>query len=346
MCFNVFIYCDLINMPREVITKANALIQASYRLSLNEMQILLYGVSLINPLVKEFPLEYKIDIKDFSDKFGKDLKSCYREVKESVINKMWERDFSYEIGDDKVYKRRFLTDIIYGDKEGYIKICFHPKVAPYLHQLSQKFTVYYIDQIAKLKSIYSVRFYEFMIMEINKAQSNEHEFILAVEEIKERLEIKNKYKKYNNLKAKVLTRAKTEINEHSDLLIDFEEIKQGRTVESIKFIVRRKEGTQPARYQRIEEEPHKPISINQLPSAEEMAQDFAKDSLKERLINFGVTESVANNLVNKHSAGFIEKHIDYTMSRLREGAVTNPAAYVVSLLNDKFNNNQNNQILV
>jgi plasmid replication initiation protein len=218
---------------------------------------------------------------------------------------------------------------VYGDKEGYVSICFNPKVAPYLYQLSQKFTVYYIDQIAKLKSMYSIRFYEFAIMEINRIKSNHCEFILALKEIKERLEIEDKYSQYFNLKRTILTRAKTEINEHSDLLIDFEEIKQGRTVESIKFIVRRKEGTQPARYQRIEEEPPRPISINQLPTAEEMAQDFAKDSLKERLINFGIKEEVVHNLVEKYDEYYINKQIKYMMNIK---GVEDSAAFLVQAL--------------
>ena len=50
-------------MNKHSVTKHNGLIQAGYRLSLNEARIVLYGISLINPLAEDFPLEYQIDIK-------------------------------------------------------------------------------------------------------------------------------------------------------------------------------------------------------------------------------------------------------------------------------------------
>lgn len=46
------------------------------------------------------------------------------------------------------------------------------------------------------------------------------------------------YSKYANFKQKVLIKAKGEINSGSDLLIDFEEFKKARKVESIKFIIK------------------------------------------------------------------------------------------------------------
>ncbi|WP_440617646.1 replication initiation protein [Cysteiniphilum sp. 6C5] len=329
-----------------IVTKSNDLIDANYSFSLNEYRILMYAVSYVNPMTKEFPYILDINVKEFAKFFDIEVDGIYYDLKEAITKRFFRRELTIDLPEGEKKLCHWLDSLTYHNGKSTLKLEFSKNVIPLLTNLVQKFTSYHLEQIADMKSIYAIRVYEFCILEINRKKRNLCEFIIKIECFKKRLNLIDKYSRYCDLKSRVLTRAKTEINEHSDLLIDFEEIKQGRTVESIKFIVRRKEGTQPARYQRIEEEPPRPISINQLPTAEEMAQDFAKESLKERLINFGVAESVADKLVNNHSTGFIEKHIDYTMSRLREGAVTNPAAYVVSLLNNKFNNNQNNQILV
>ncbi len=171
-----------------------------------------------------------------------------------MLTKFWERDFSYEIGDEKVHKRRWLIDVTYGDKQGYIKLTFNPKLTRYLHQLSKNFTVYYIDQVAKFNSIYSVRIYEFCIMEINRLKLDKCSLVISIVEIKERLELDNKYPRLYDFKIYVLNKAKQEINKHSDLTIDFEEIKKGRSVKSIKFIIERKQGAKPAKYQGEEQQ--------------------------------------------------------------------------------------------
>lgn len=320
------------------VTKANALIKASYRFSLTEMQITLYGLSLVDPFKNDFPIEYVINVKKFAEKFNRDHKNIYFDLKQAVINKFWERDIRYELENGTIRKDRWLIRCEYNDKKGILSITFNPLLKPYLHQIANNFTVYVVDNISNFKSIYSIRLYEFFIMEINKSRNNQYDFNLSINEIKYRLQLEYKYPRYCDFKTRILNKAKSEINAHSDLIIDFEEIKKkGRMVESIKFVVKRKDGTQPARYQRIEENREEVVTFKPvLPSAEEMAQDMSKESIKERLINFGVTEKVAKNIVNEHSIGFIEKHIDYTMNKMKQGSVTNSAAFLVDSINHGY----------
>ena len=50
-------------MNKRSITKHNGLVQASYRLSLNETRIVLYALSSVNPLANDYPLEYEIKLR-------------------------------------------------------------------------------------------------------------------------------------------------------------------------------------------------------------------------------------------------------------------------------------------
>ena len=158
------------------VSKDNALICASYRLSLTEMQIILYGIGLINPMQMEFPLSYRIDIDRFAKMFSREHGQIYQEVKDAVVKRFWARDFSYIDEKGKTVTLRWLTKMVHEDKTGYIEIKFSEEIRPYLHELRGNFTAYYIEQIAKFKSIYSVRLYENSIMVLNKSKTSKVKF--------------------------------------------------------------------------------------------------------------------------------------------------------------------------
>ena len=223
------------------ITKRNELIESSYRLSLNEARIVLYGLSLINPLSKQFPLEYKIDVKDFSDMFGIDSHNIYNVIKETVMGKFWDREFTYQTEHEHNVRARWLISVEYADNEGYLKIFMNPKLQPFLHQLKGSFTTYQTSQISSFKSVYSIRFYEISLMHLKKSKHNKHSFKIDVEDIKKTLELSERYKRFCDFKRYVLDQAKKEINKNSDIKLTYEVIKQGRTPREIKFTITKKE---------------------------------------------------------------------------------------------------------
>jgi len=325
-------------MTKEIATKANALIEASYRFELLEMQIILYGVSLVNPVSQEFPTSYIIDVNRFAEIFNKDKKNIYRELKNTVLGKFWERDLTYVLENGEAERIRWLITASYKDKKGYLKIEFHPTLKPYLHQLSKNFTVYYIEKISKFTSFYSVRVYEMLIMRLNLKGNNYLEVTLGLCDLKEALALSDRYTgRYNNFKARILNKAREEINAHSDLLIDFEEIKKGRAVESIKFIVTRKDGCQRAKYQ-PENETSAETNKPELPSAEEVAEAVQKEELKDKLNQkYGIHAGVAAQLVDTYPLDQIKAVLCYIDRLIQKDnynvdGIQNRAAYTVQAI--------------
>jgi len=228
-------------MNKPSITKHNQLIQAGYRLTLNETRILQYGISLINPVLDEFPLEYEINIKKFINFFGLENNTgVYRDIKNTVMGKFREREFTFNVGKEKKEWFRWLIRVTYEDNRGYIKIYLNPFLKPWLHQLKGHFTSYSIDKISSFKSAYSSRIYEIAIMELNKSAKNKHSFIAQISHLKEQLDIIEKYKVFANFKMRVLEPAKREINKYSDIHLSYEPKKQGRAYYEIKFSITKK----------------------------------------------------------------------------------------------------------
>lgn len=226
------------------ITKSNAIINASYRLSLNELRIVLYGLSHINPRDEEFPLDYKINIRELAEFYNigeKDRGSFYDDVKNALITKFWEREFSYYDDEmEKIVKRRWLIEVQYGGKDGVLAYSYNPKLKNQLQKLSKKFTSYFLTNIANMKSTYAVRLYEISVLYLNASKKNKVIFTKKIDDLKCHLDITDKYKHFFNMKKYVLEIAKRDICRHSNINFNYRVKKLGRSPNEIEFTVSRK----------------------------------------------------------------------------------------------------------
>lgn len=96
-----------------------------------------------------------------------------------------------------------------------------------------------VEEVISLHSTYAIRIYQTLK---TKQNMDKQEFIYTLAELKQFLNISNKYKQYGHFKQFVLEIAKEQINSSSasQFNIDFEEIKTGRAVTSIKFFILKK----------------------------------------------------------------------------------------------------------
>ena len=224
------------------VTKHNDLITSAYRLTLTEMQIILYGVSLINPVDGKFPRTYEINIKKFGNMFNRSHKDIYSEVKEAIMKRFWDREFTFKdkyetnrVGAVVRARVKWVTTVKYSDKAGFIKIYFNPEIEEYLHNLKNNFTTYYIDQVSKFRRFYSVRFYELIIMYLNRSKSSSTAFVIDIRDIRDIFDISDKYPSFSKLRKYVIDPSFAEINNLSDLNVSYKTIKHGRSPVQLKI---------------------------------------------------------------------------------------------------------------
>ena len=236
------------------ITKSNAIVNSSYRFSLNEMRIVLFGLSQIDTMGDDFPLFHRIHIKELAEFYDigeKDRGSFYDNIKHALLNKFWTREFSYYDEDlGEVVRRQWLIEVRYGRKDGSLAYHYNPLLKKELQKLVRRFTSYFLTNVSSMKSIYSIRIYEIAIMYLNASGQHKTVFHKEIATLKHNLDIEDKYQEMYNFKARVLERARKEINKLSDITIKYEVIKRGRTPHEIKFIVTRKKGLGIERKQR------------------------------------------------------------------------------------------------
>ena len=234
------------NKNNLAVVKSNVLNQASYRLTLVEMQIILMAIANINNSNNfSFGDTITIKAKDFAVMFNSDLKSTYAQLKEAV-DKLFIRfvqytDIDEETGFKRVNKVRWISKASYIDDAGNVQFVFSSELKNHLTFLKQEFTAYRIQQIGHLSSIYAVRIYELLI----QFKGSYIKFI-TVDELRNILGLTTEHKLFADFKIKVLDIAMEQINKHTDMCVKYELAKTGRKYTDItfKFVLEKENTTQ------------------------------------------------------------------------------------------------------
>ena len=215
----------------KLIVKSNYIVEASYKLSVGEQRVIYVLTSMINKDDEDFKL-YKFTAKEFADIIGTKSKNIYSQVAQ-YVEALRDRDLTI-IKEKSILKTKWLSSAEYFVDEGYVELEFSPKLKPYLLLLKKRFTKLSLEQMVTFNSQYSGRIYELL-----KQYQNIGYRIFKIEDLKSLLGIEiGEYKLYGDFKRKILLKSQKEINYDSEILIDFEEIKKGRKVESIRFIIK------------------------------------------------------------------------------------------------------------
>lgn len=211
------------------VVKANSLIEASYRLTLDEMRLLALTIGTMNP--KSDQQVFEFSVSEFVNQFPDvNADRAYTQIK-SAIERISERWVKTE-DERHVTKFRWVSSQTYFKKEGRFKIALTNEIMPYLTQLKGQFTQYQLNHISGFSSVHAIRLYELFTQ--YKRLGDRY---ISVEDLKKWLQLEDKYDRYNNLNQRVLTPALSEINEKSDLFVEYEPIKKGRKVTGIEFSI-------------------------------------------------------------------------------------------------------------
>ncbi|MCY6356197.1 replication initiation protein [Clostridium sp. ZS2-4] len=215
----------------ELVVKSNTLIEASYRLTSGEQRIILTLVSVIKPEDEEFK-KYRFKVKDFCRMLEIKNNRLYKDIKD-ITKDLMRKVFTIK-KEKSTLQISWLSSVEYIEGEGIVELEFSPKLKPYLLQLKNRFTSYELKDILQLKSSYSFRIYE-LLKQYEKIGSR----TFNVEELKDILGIdENTYPLYADFKRRVIIQSQKEINKKTDIHFEIEQIKTGRKVTELKFIIK------------------------------------------------------------------------------------------------------------
>ena len=274
----------------DIVRKSEALTKARYKLNPLALK---FVTTIIANLKRsdEVDKKYIFRVKDFADLMGVSYHDIYAEMEEAVEELLKKPLHIKE--DNGWLKANWISSARYKEGEGTITFRIDPDLRPYLLALQEKFLQYRLENIFRLRSGYVIRLYEILKDWHNQAirygNGKKVEKIVEVKWLREILEIPKSYQYSSHFKKLIIEKAKKQFAEHTDIIFDYEEIKTGRKVTHLKFI--------------IEENPK-----NAKPMEDKNRYSFLKS--KKAFVNYLRTNYVNKPIIetpNKNANGQISK---------------------------------------
>ena len=211
---------------RQVCKISNQLIEAKYKLTLEEQRLILLTIAQIDVDDEDFKT-YKIDLKNLENKVDKKInKNRMKNLAFNIMKK------PFMLKETKaVYN--FFAKVEPIEEESALKVQFHPDLKPFLLDLKKEFTKYSLNFLLNLQSVYAVRLYQLLkqYQTIGKRTFN-------VDELREILQTPKSYSNFADFERKVLNIAQKEINKKTDIKISWEVTKRiRRKIVEIKFTI-------------------------------------------------------------------------------------------------------------
>lgn len=219
----------------QLVVKHNALIQKTrYSLNTQQQKIILYLISKIKPDDDELK-EYDYDLKDFCRVCGIETHGQnYSNIKESILQ-LHNKAFWIETPEKDTLVSWIVKATIYKN-DTRLKIRLDDDLKPFLLHLREQFTAYELSYVLVMRSKYSIRLYEYL-----KSFLSIGMITISVNELKDILDCKAEYTRWNNFRMRVLDTALAEINGYTDLQIATEFVRLNRSIEKIIFHIGKKD---------------------------------------------------------------------------------------------------------
>lgn len=181
-----------------------------------------------------------LSAKDFAYILKTSVTSIYRDA-EALSSSIQQKRLKIKyIGSDAKEAFEEITVIPYMRYEsGTLSITVNSHILKYLLDIKEKYTSFRLEHILRLGSAYAIKVYQLLKQYENSPWKSR---IFTVAELKDILGLSDVkcYAQYGQFKRDVIEKSKKHINQFTDITIDYEEIKLGRSVNQLKFHIKSK----------------------------------------------------------------------------------------------------------
>lgn len=327
---------------KTLVVQSNRLIEAKYRLSVEEQKIIKILISQIQREDEEFK-SYEFRIKDLAEMLEMGHKDIYR-VLPKITERLMSRVLKFYNPDTQILlQTSWLSSAEYRKGQGTVSLCFDPKLKPLLLQLQSYFTKYELGQIMQFKGRYTIRLFELQKSFLGR---NTKEVFFSLSDLWEMLGLKkDEYKIFRDFKNRVLEPARIELLEKTGKSFTWETVKQGRggKVVGVRFTFDGEMVTESVeRTESVEkkEQPKNLVAVREnkreeLPK-ENAQQEIFTDEIQEtlnELLRLGVGEKMARAMIKRHSLEQIQEKMELLK---KQKSVENQAGFVISAVREDW----------
>lgn len=235
------------------VVQANALLENRPKFTKDETRLFLTILGTINKDDDDFAI-IEIPVMEFAEMWEIDSAASYRKIK-AALRGLRSKEFFLEGTNPETGKKRFLSMsylsmVSYEEGEGYARVRIDPDFKPYLLDLKKNYTLYMMENVLNLTTVNAIRNYELL-----KQYENLGERIFNIDDYKKKLGIEDKYSLNGDIKRFVIEPSIEEINNKTDIEVDYEFQGRGKKAKIIFDIKSKKKNIiEDSEYEVIKEE--------------------------------------------------------------------------------------------
>ncbi len=311
---------------KSLVVQSNRLVEAKYRLSVEEQKIVKILVSQIQKDDEDFK-DYEFHIKDLAELLDMDHSNTYgvlRGITKRLVSRVLE---FYDQEKKEFIQASWLSGAKYKEGLGTVTLHFDPLLKPLLLQLQSYFTKYEIGQVLRFKGQYTIRFFEFRKSFLGRQKQ---EIVFVLSELREVLGLqKNEYKIFRDFRNRVLEPARLELLEKTGKSFIWEPVRQGRggKITGIRFVFDGDGESEPGREERMIPSPMKTKNGK----TETAYHDLV---VVDRLTRLGISPQTAQELAGRYAETYILEKI--AIVEAHPEYVKNAAGFVITALQENW----------
>ena len=371
---------EFLNATQGILDGENPLSSKYRELTINEQRLFMLTLLKMTPNLIDVsnstkPFEINIIPTNTMIKIFQGNKKYYETLREaaSALYNL-SVDLSDEIpgikskatGVKNFHKKRIFDEMKFGPDYGGLYFRFAEAVRPYLYDLyGKQYTKIAGRLVFALSSTYGIRLLELLLQYQNIKefqQSGEIRRVFELEEFKRIFGLdKNKsYQQIGNIKNRVIKYAINDINKNTKYRIEYEDIKEGRSIK--KFAFRMKiSGNQNSEI--LDVTPTVELVLKDSTEKKYIDINDESSSLVEKLISYGIGPRVSRKLADTYDAELIKANVELGLGNICSGVIIksleenktfssseekwlNESRIDIISLRDAYINNTPDQILV
>lgn len=319
-------------MSKEInkVRQSNHLIESPYSQEFTVHEIKLFEIALADCKLEDLNLfknknnkEFKYSNSVLAKLLNTSVSTISHEIEKTAARIMKKTIHLRKVLPDDSVEFEMINIMPYAKyKNGILDFQINYQIIPYLIELNSNFTEFNLDNLLIMNSSYGIKLYK-LLYQYKNIKSRKFSII----DLKEQFGIRDKYPQYGDFKKYVVNPAIKQINEMTDLEVNFIEKKMGRKVESLEFDFHLK-NTKLTKLDILSES----VSIKEV----ELSEDntiIIKQLIGNKFDEISdKTKVTLNDLISKKSIDFVECSINYA----KKYAKTNFEKYLLDTIENNW----------
>lgn len=244
------------DLHNKLVAQNNDLISSFPDMRLTSMKIFEIAVGAVDTNAEEIQREVHLKKKAIYDVLNQTGNSRTTHLRD-VLEQLQQQALFHLLPSEETNGREIIispiSKIEWDDQEDYINLSFTSEIIPYITRLKRNFTQYKLEDVLKLNSKHAITLYKKLIMSFNKyinyknqpnvKQSQLDEWrnpILSVKEIRRMTGTLKTYPNFALFRKNVLDKAVDEINQKTELIVNYDKLRSGRYISDIQFHIKKK----------------------------------------------------------------------------------------------------------